>query len=90
MPATFFFGKADAGHLGVGKDDLSFQALIKMFGWILTMNGVPSGDLSLFDGDMDNFMKAVDISHCEDMWLRGSHRVIHYDASLFGLDVSRS
>jgi hypothetical protein len=74
---AFPLGQPEAGHLRIGKDDLGFEAVVPIFRRQIRMNRVPSGNFPLLNGDMDDFITAIDVAYCENMRLRGSHFLVH-------------
>ena len=49
--------------------------------------GVITGNLALLDGDVDDFVLAVDVADGVDIRLIGAHGTVDHDPAVVGLDA---
>ena len=86
--ATVPLAEADAGHLRVGEHDQRVEAVVEAVLGAVGMRGIVRGDLALLNGDVDDFVLAVDVADGVDVGLAGAHGRIDDNAPVGDLDAS--
>ena len=79
--------EADAGHLRVGEHDHCVEAVVEAVLGAVGMRGIVCGNLALFNGDVDDFVLAVDVADGVDVGLAGAHGRIDDNAPAGDLDA---